>query len=74
MSIEPPHLVLHYLQVILLKLMFLSNILIRIRFLFIPLDHNIQLFRTTKYTTIIIHMIRSLFSDGMKPTSSEVLG
>lgn len=63
MSIEPPHLVLHYLQVILLKLMFLSNILIRIRFLFIPLDHNIQLFRTTKYTTIIIHIVLFLATE-----------
>lgn len=60
---QPPHLVPHYLRVILLKLMFLSNILIRIRFLFIPLDHNIQLFRTTKYTTIIIYIVLFLATE-----------
>lgn len=41
----------------------LSNILIRIRFLFIPLDHNIQLFRTTKYTTIIIYIVLFLATE-----------
>lgn len=73
MSIEPPHLVLHYLQVILLKLMFLSNILIRIRFLFIPLGSQYTAFSHNKIYNHY-NLYRSPFSDGMKPTSSEVLG